>query len=264
MPSYTPVIAVLRGLEVLRVINRSGSSTVKDIHYDTGLNKATIVRMLETLMHAGYLRRNEETGAYAVTARVGQLSSGFARFDTAADIAAPLLTKLRDDIGWPASFSVCDEDAMVAVQTSRDVGPISFGRNPGYRIPMFESSLGKVYLAYCSDGERRKIIAKLHRGSRKQALSPSQIETMVKRVRTAGYAITDVAYSNREYKGRFNSVAVPVVDDVGIFGALNIIWLRNALSQEQVRDLYVARMQATARILADQLRAAGFDFVANS
>jgi hypothetical protein len=43
-----PVIALSRGLEVLRVINQERHSTVGSLHKATGLNKATIVRMLET------------------------------------------------------------------------------------------------------------------------------------------------------------------------------------------------------------------------
>lgn len=258
MPSYTPVTAVLRGLEVLRVINRSGTSSVKDIHYETGLDKATIVRMLETLIHAGYLRRNEDTGAYAVTGRVRQLSSGFVGYDNAGAISAPILAGLRDEIGWPSGFTVCDGDAMVVIQTSRDIGPLSFARNPGYRIPMLTASVGKVYLAFCPEAERREIIAKLRASEdRTQQVSLGRIETMIKQVRKAQYAITDDTYSHREYKGRFQVMAVPVMDEDDIYGALNIIWLRNTLTPAQARDQYLSRMQATAQAIAEELRSSG-------
>ena len=62
MTSYRPVNAVLRGLDVLLATNRlKGRATVGEIHRHTGLDKATIVRMLETLAHAGLTVRNEET-----------------------------------------------------------------------------------------------------------------------------------------------------------------------------------------------------------
>jgi IclR family transcriptional regulator, mhp operon transcriptional activator len=63
MTSFRPVIALSRGLEVLRVINQERQSTVGSLHKATGLNKATIVRMLETLEHEGYVVRR--TGAAA-------------------------------------------------------------------------------------------------------------------------------------------------------------------------------------------------------
>ena len=53
MPSYKPVTAVLRALEVLGAVSRHGVSTVSQIARDTGLNASTVVRCLETLESAG-------------------------------------------------------------------------------------------------------------------------------------------------------------------------------------------------------------------
>jgi len=47
MPSYQPVEALLRGLDVLRSVNRLELASVLDIHRATGLNQPTVVRMLE-------------------------------------------------------------------------------------------------------------------------------------------------------------------------------------------------------------------------
>lgn len=255
MASYTPVTAVLRGLEVLRVVNRSGTATVKDIHYDTGLDKATIVRMLETLIHAGYLTRNAETSAYRVTGRVLQLSSGFVLYDNAGEICAPILSNLRDRIGWPSGFTIPDEDSMVVVQTSRDSGPISFDRNPGYRLPMLATSAGKAYLAYCPEAERASILARLRETADKsQQLSQSRVETMLRQVRKDGYAVTEDSYSFREYRGNFWGMAVPVMDDRKIYGALNTILMRAAVSIEQAQEKYLPELRKTATEMAVALR----------
>ncbi|MFC7610886.1 helix-turn-helix domain-containing protein [Teichococcus aestuarii] len=63
MPSYEPVTAVLRGLEVLRAVNHLRSATVREIHEATGLNQPTVVRMLETLIHAGFVARQPASRA---------------------------------------------------------------------------------------------------------------------------------------------------------------------------------------------------------
>ena len=55
MACFKPVIALTRGLEILRVVNDEGRSTVRSLHKATGLDKATIVRMLQTLEHEGYI-----------------------------------------------------------------------------------------------------------------------------------------------------------------------------------------------------------------
>ncbi len=60
MPSFKPVIALTRGLEILRVVNEQQLTSVGALHKATGLDKATIVRMLETLEHEGYVMRDAE------------------------------------------------------------------------------------------------------------------------------------------------------------------------------------------------------------
>jgi IclR family mhp operon transcriptional activator len=258
MPSYTPVTAVLRGLEVLRVVNRSGVATVKEIHYETGLDKATIVRMLETLIHAGYLQRSDKTSAYNVTGRVLQLSAGFVRYDKAGEICAPILARLRDNIGWPAGFTMLDDDAMIVVETSRDDGPISFRRNPGYRLPILQVSVGKVYLAYCPEAERELILARVRdRPDADQKLSASRIEKMLKQVRKLGFAVSDESYIYREYRGNFIGMAVPVMNEGSVYGALNFIFVRNAITVEDAATRYIGNLQSAAEEIARAFRAEG-------
>lgn len=259
MASYTPVTAVLRGLEVLRTVNRSGISTVKEIHYETGLDKATIVRMLETLIHAGYLSRDPETASYSVTGRVLQLSSGFILYDKAGELCAPVLSTLRDRIGWPSGFTMLDDDAMIVVQTSRDVGPISFNRNPGYRLPMLQVSVGKVYLAFCPDAEREAILGRLRENEdRSVQTALARIDTSLKRVRKTGFAVTEDSYSYREYRGNFVGMAVPVIDGTKVYGALNIIYLRSAVTQDEAQERYLGELRTAADEIAKQFRNAGF------
>ena len=70
MGSYKPVNAVIRGMEVLAAVNKlKGKATVGEIHRETAIDKATIVRMLETLMHAGYVYRDDDRTMYEVTGK---------------------------------------------------------------------------------------------------------------------------------------------------------------------------------------------------
>ena len=63
MSSFVPVQSVLRALDLLAEVNRTSLATVGDLHRRTGLPKPTIVRLLETLMAAGYVVRHINTEA---------------------------------------------------------------------------------------------------------------------------------------------------------------------------------------------------------
>lgn len=257
MASYAPVTAVLRGLEVLRVVNRVGTATVKVIHHETGFDKATIVRMLETLIHAGYVTRDAEAATYGVTGRVLQLSAGFVHHDRIGEVCAPLLSRFRESIGWPSDFAIRDDEAMIVVRTSRDTGPLSFNRNPGFRAPILLTSVGKAYLAFCPEPERSEIISRLRETMPKNQM-PSQrrVDAMLETVRNAGFAVMEEGYSQREYKGALWAMAVPVMDRHKLYGALNIMMLRKTVTFDDARERYLGALQTTAIDVASALRSA--------
>lgn len=256
MPSYTPVTAVLRGLEVLRVVNSLGLATVRAIHQKTAFDKATIVRMLETLIHAGYVTHEPEAGGYRVTGRALLLSAGFDRHESAAALSAPVLVRFRGVIGWPSDMAICDGDAMIVVRTTREPGPLSFNRNAGYRAPMHTTSLGKAYLAFCSADERSSILDRLRTAT--EAFPDSEtLEATLAQVRDDGFAVMDDTYSQSEYDGMLWAMAVPVIDGELLYGSINIMMLRQAITLEVARETYLPALMQAAAELAAAFRAGG-------
>ena len=155
LPSFAPVIALARGLEILRVINAERQSTVGSVHKATGLDKATIVRMLETLEHEGYVMRCEEPTVYVPTGRSLLLSQGYDKYLWIGRVAEPLLNEFRKQIQWPSDIAVFDDDAMIVAHTTREAGSLLFSRRPGFRFPARRTSIGRVYSAFVNDAEAR-------------------------------------------------------------------------------------------------------------
>jgi len=113
MPSFKPVIALTRGLEILRVVNQERHATIKAIHAQTRLDKATIVRMLETLEHEGYIMRDPDQAVYSPTGRTLVLSQGYDHHLWIGRIAEPIMNSFRTRIGWPSDVAIFDRDAGI-------------------------------------------------------------------------------------------------------------------------------------------------------
>jgi IclR family mhp operon transcriptional activator len=254
MSSFKPVIAVCRALEVLRVVNEQAGSTVRSIHHATGLDQATIVRMLETLEHQGYVARDGERATYAPTGQTLLLSQGFDKLPWIAGVAEPTLSAFRNRIGWPSDIAFFDRDAMVLVQTSRGSGPLSFNRRAGFRAPVLMTSVGLAYLASCPAEERRKIIAALAQIPgpwHKSARAPARLEQALATVRQQGYAVMADAYAEEVYAGSVWALGVPIMHGGMVFAAMNIMMLRNAVSlKDAIRNLLAPLQQAAAEIAA--------------
>lgn len=253
MTSFKPVAAVVRGLAVLKAVSTSTPATVGSIHAQTGIDKATIVRMLETLQHQGYVVRNEENSQYQLTGRCLLLSSGYDRLARMGDLADPILAEFRTRMGWPSDLAVRDRDAMILVQSSRKHGPLSFNRNPGYRAPIFRTSIGQAYLAFCESAERQEIVELLRRQN--VIWDPSEhdgdtLDRRVERVRQQGYSLMEPSYSQSEYGGLVWAMAVPIVSGNVIHGSINIMMLTSAMKVPQGTAEMLGPLKETAQRLA--------------
>lgn len=254
--SFKPVEAVSRALNVLRVVNEDKQSTVASIHKKTGIDKATIVRMLETLSHEGFVVRDPDRALYSPTARTLLLSQGFDAARWIATVAEPTLARFRNTIGWPSDIALFDRDAMVVVQTSRGSGPLSFNRQPGFRSPMLVTSIGLTYLAYCDPQQRQRIIALLADTPdpwNALARQPEQLDALLDNVRDQGYAVMSGGYSDEVFAGNVWAIGVPVIHQGKLFATMNIMLLKTAVTMQEAEQKLLPLLQETAAHIARDL-----------
>ncbi|MBN9469355.1 MAG: helix-turn-helix domain-containing protein [Bosea sp.] len=263
MASYKPVTAALRVLDVLAAVNMAnGRATVGETHRLTGIDKATIVRMLETLQHAGYVMRDEANAVYQVTGKTLLLSNSYDRHSVVAALIADELTAFRREIGWPSDVAILDNDAMLVIKSSREGAPITFSRPPGYRAPMLATSLGLAYVAFCPQGERAEIFKRVAadpKATNELIRSPEKLAAKIESVRRLGYATMDESYSRLMYEGKIYSIGVPIMFDERVFATMNVIYLLSALTPAQAEARLLTPLQAVAdkmgRILASKNQA---------
>jgi len=252
MSSFDPIISLQRGLSVLAVVNKGKSVSPKTIYEQTGLHKATIIRMLETLVHEGYVAKTARS-TYVPTGRTLLLSQGFNLVSRVGDIAGPVLADFRRSIVWPSDIALYNDDSMLVVQTSRDRGPLYFKRENGYRAPMLSTSIGQAYLAFCDAEHRVRIMERLATVPDPRndlGRDPATLERNLAEVRAKGFATMHRSYSMQEYGGKVWGMAVPVRDAQNVYAAINILILRNACSEQQAIKRFLGPLQDVAARLA--------------
>ncbi|WP_407180779.1 helix-turn-helix domain-containing protein [Bradyrhizobium sp. STM 3562] len=120
--SYQPVEAAQRVLRVLRAMNSLRSASVAELHAITGLSKSTIVRMLDTLIHEGYVLRDNFIGGYRVTSEAQHLSNGFRGLPLVIEAPRPWAVKLTERIKWPVSVATVHHGKLSVDFTTSPVG----------------------------------------------------------------------------------------------------------------------------------------------
>lgn len=256
MPSFEPVRAIVRGLQILRVISESGPIGAMDIAKQTKLPQPTIVRILETLVSAGYVYRIEKSALYGVTARTLTLSKGFAATSRLVQLATPLIEDLRADIGWPSNLATYEQGSMLIAYTNRSEHGMSIASRLGARIPVLVTGVGIVYLAHLPPEELERALAQLKTSDSRWDTNSDMLRTLDARLDAArrnGYALAEQAYLDEIYHSRIWAVAVPVLVDGKVVAGLSSLILSNAGPPSRLLNKVLPSLKRTAQVIADRL-----------
>jgi len=245
--SEPPVQSVLRALALLRELNRQRTTTVDQLHRATGLPKPTIMRLVGTLVVDGLVTKVERGLGYRVTSQVGRLSAGFHGGPLVAEAGRAWASDLTRRLKWPAAIAVLDQMQMtISVSTLADSNVSPFHGSLGVRFSLVSRALGRAYLAFCPEAER-KILLRMIAASPDPEDNPPNLErvvaAVVATVRRQGYALRDPKVEPRSS----NTVAVPILLGDGVAGTIGLSYFRSAVSHAALVGELVPALQAASR-----------------
>jgi IclR family transcriptional regulator, KDG regulon repressor len=176
-----------------------------------GLAKSTVHRLASTLVEAGMLEQNKETGKYRLGLAVFELGSLVRRKIDISFEAKPWLMTLREQTGETVDLSILDHGGVVCVNflESKKVNRISSGI--GLRKPVHCTAEGKVLIAFQPAAAIERIIGgKLERRTPRTTIDTGTLKEELATIRARGYATDD-----EEYELGVRSIAAPISDDSG-------------------------------------------------
>lgn len=240
---------VLRALDVLAALNLRPLSRLRDLHTATGLPNPTLVRLLQTLIAAGYVVRVPPRAGYRVTEQVLSLASGVRFIDRMVDAARTPMSAFTREHGWPLALGKVRHGAVVVLHSTAPESHLSF-EQAGYNrtFPLLISALGQAYMAFCPAEERRRLIRGLLTSSDSHSVAAEGmrgIEAGLMVVRRRGYAVTIGPRADRVL-----GLAVPIQKSREVLGSLSMRFARVAFTPDQAATRYLAPLNATARAIA--------------
>ena len=174
------------------LLGHTRGASVGILHEQSGLPKATVVRLLETLIEGGYVWKDPHQNIYLISEKVYRLS-GFHNAPLIIQAARPYALDLSQRFKWPASVAVLDHDAMIILYSTMTESPISWTPS-GQRLPLLTRALGKAYIAFSSPEQQRLILNLLRKSDNPEnALSkqPKPLQQMLREIREKGFAERD-------------------------------------------------------------------------
>lgn len=248
-----PKEALSRGLAVLEALNERQVSRLDAIATATGLAKPTLSYILELLARDGYVRHLPKRRGYSLGARVLDLSRGFGLADAAVAVAHPVMVSFTELHGWPLAIGTRDGNAMRVREETLTRSPLSISADiafVGRRVGFLHSALGRAYLGFCPDDERREIVA-LHRAAARTAAEVASVRDLVRTIPVVtreGYAISAPARGDPAI-----GVGVPILCAGRVVACLTLRYLGKAMSHAAVVRRYVPQLQQAAAEVATLL-----------
>lgn len=215
---------LLKGLMVLEeIIDIDGQShTIEELAERVGLTRSNTHRTLQTLVHAGYVAKDEAGSGYRGTTRLFELAARqLARLDVRR-VAAPAMRKLADKTGETVHLSILDGIDVVYIEKIDSLQPIRAYSMVGGRAPAYAVATGKALLAYQVDGYLDQFGDRIVRHTPATVTSLPLLKDELRKVMRVGYAV-----NNGEWRAGVGGLAVTIfnlldqpVAAVGISGPL--------------------------------------------
>lgn len=242
---------------------RTGSETesvsLSDLHLQTKLSRATLLRALKTLEQGGWIQSGHEGATYLLGPKMFGSTTFSSRHRTLADLAAPVLNQLGEKAIWLSNVGICRGTSMVILESSRRNSPFVINRNAvGRRPSLLKSAMGRVYLTFCPQEERERLLDRLRRSTHpddKLAAMSSSVHRILQDTHARGYGVREPGYwaGADDYGGDVSSIAVPVMVGEQVAACISLLWVTGTGSIEDFARAHLGALRETADRLAHSL-----------
>ena len=193
------VRSVERTLQILELMNRAPVVRVQYLAAQTDLPAPTVVRLLETLMAAGYVRKIGRQAGYCVTEKVASLGAGHHGLPQVFDVARQAAEALTTHTLWPTV---------------------------NRRMTLLDYAHGRAYLGFCPEEERQHLVNLLQQSAEtnEEAVAIAQrAEAVVALTRASGFG-----ERTGNIQPETHSIAAPLRMGAKLVGTLGITYFAKA------------------------------------
>jgi IclR family mhp operon transcriptional activator len=229
---YPEVRALERGLALLDALGEFGWLGPTELARRTGIDRATIYRLLSTLVRTGFVVHRSRDAKYFLSAKVRALSFGIQEQDARVLLVSEPLRELVEEIKWPSDFAVLTAGQLVIVDSNHLLTTLTFYRSLfGQTRPVLRTSLGRAILSAMSDADLAEAIETIVIAGGPDAddvLDRAKVDSIVTETRRRGFAL-----SSGEAAENISAIALPVISKGRVAGAINVVCFRKSFRLEE-------------------------------
>jgi len=239
-------------LDLLEFLSANEQETgITEISKKLHMGLSTVHRILTTLKSRGYVIQNKQTTKYRLGIRLFELGYAVQNIKHLVEITKLHLRQLSQSTNETANLAILEGREVIYIAKNESSEVLTTNIKVGTRLPAHCTALGKVLLAFISDGEFDSLYKADEPLSTLTFNSISSLKGLkkdLKKVKEQGYAV-----DKEEYKIAVNCMAVPIFSRNGeTIAALSITGPASRFTMDEmgkVKD----RLMTISKEISNQL-----------
>lgn len=237
-----------KAMAVLDLVAMQGRPTrFSEVLARSPLPKATLYRLLQTLVNQGLLAYDEAQQTYQPGLRLVRLAHAAWAQSSLAPVARPHLDRLSAALGETIHLAQLDNGQVLYVDKINAAEPVPMFSQAGKVGPAYCTGVGKAMLAWLAEPDLEDALRHqaFHRFTAATITEPGALRAELGAIRAAGHA-----FDREEHEPGIHCVAVPILSSVGrVLGALSVTGTTARTSLAGL-ERHLPELQATARAIA--------------
>jgi IclR family KDG regulon transcriptional repressor len=165
------------------------------------LHKATVHRILRTLVGGGFIQQNGESGKYHLGWQLIPLGTLALQHFDLRRLASDLLQGLLEEHREAVDMAVYESGEMYYIEVLESPQPVKIAARPGRGLPIHATATGKAFLAFADAEEVDRILTrKLKRYTPQTIVDPDLIREEFDEIRNKGYATSREEFGRAKLK----------------------------------------------------------------
>ncbi|MGB3067187.1 MAG: IclR family transcriptional regulator [Ottowia sp.] len=236
---------LVKGLAIIELLAHSDRALgLTEIAIELDLGKSNVHRLLQALVEARFILRDERSGRYAAAIKLWELGSAvLSKLDLrvhAEQIMDELLALTQETV----HLSVLDGHEVVYVHKLDSPNPVRAYTQIGGRARAHCVATGKAMLAFFPPPVLERVSQQLEARTPRSITDPQQFLQEMARIRSQGYAV-----NKGEWNENVCGIASPVSDASGqVVAALGLSGPKERFKPAQIKAFAPLVVSAAARM----------------
>lgn len=236
--------------DIVESIKERNGATLAELTRDVDVTKSTIHSHLSTLIHRGYVRK--EDGEYFLGLLFFDLGSHARNYRQPITFVKSGIKRLAEETHERTQFAVEEYGLGYALYREQGSHAVETGRRIGKPMYIHDNAAGKAILSQLPRGRVDEIIDHwgLPATTENTITEPTDLYEELETIRS-----TSLSYNRGESRANLRAIATPVTTGDHVFGAISVAGPQHRIrgdKQETVEDLLLGIVNEIELNLGDE------------